>query len=437
MRTHFTPMRELPETHHFGQNDVLVVFGELFQRGYANGIVDEAQRAGMKIIYSTVGRRDDKNQLRPLTDGEIEEKSVKSSTLINIPLEAGFDLQPSSSGKCPVDQLQGIKLSEWNQVKMDFQEIEQSRALGVKSFKDRLKMYFAELENHIPPDANVLFVHTMAGGVPRAKIVMPAMNRVFKGAGDRFASSEEFWTTDLGRFCAASFEEVTANTLRHLLELSTPIREKVQRSGKRVSYVAYGYHGTDVLVDENYQWQSYSPYLQGFAKIQLENIASEYFEQGVSVSVFNAPEILTNSSSIFLGVEVSLYPLVGALEKEGGQCLEIQEILKVCEQKLKEPYRLEDILKYSSNYMRSDITRQWSDFSQWPQHNGLEQMNQMREASTELINMHQDIKDLMTATLSEVVFRSCGEIMLAEAWLPRKPVWWLGHDIVAKQRATH
>jgi hypothetical protein len=433
MITHFKPMRQIPAKDHYKKGDVMVVFGELFSRGYANGIVEEAQKAGMTIIFSTVGRRDENEKLRALTPQELIEKS---QSIINVPLEAGFDLEPAKSGRRPVDQLQGLKLSEWNKGKINFDEIEQSRAAGIESFRQRVAEFMHELEKQIPPQSNILFVHTMAGGVPRAKIVMPAMNRVFKGAGDRYASSEEFWNTDMGRFCAASFEEVTGNTLHHLIDLSQGIRERSERAGNHVSYVAYGYHGTDVLVSGNYQWQSYAPYLQGFSKIQLENIAREAFSQGVKVSVFNAPEILTNSSSIFLGVEVSLYPLVGALQKEGGGNHAVEQILKDCGQLLNTDHKLDDIMSYTERYFKSEVIQKWSQFGLWPQHNGLEQMNQMRDASSFLIGLHKDPKYLMTSLLSEVVFRACGEIMLAESWSPREPVWWLGHDIIAKQSAT-
>lgn len=434
MVTPLNPLRKLPPPANFKKGDVLVVFGELFARGYANGIVEEAQKHGMKVIYSTVGRRDDQEKLRPLTPEELAEKD---QPLINVPLEAGFDMEPSKSGVRPIDQLANKKLSEWNSVQMNFKQIEESRLSGIESFRGRVRAYLQELEKHIPHGANVVFAHTMAGGVPRAKIVMPAMNRVFKGSGDRFASSEEFWNTDMGRFCAQSFEEVTANTLRHLIDLSTQLREKIQAQGGKVSYTAYGYHGTEILIEGEYRWQSYSPYLQGFAKILLENIAQEYWQKGIKVTVFNAPEILTNSSSIFLGVEVSLYPLMGALRKEASRHPRIAEILRKCQSVLKEDFTLDEVLEYTDEYFTSEtIGVEWSRFNVWPQHNGAEQMALMRETSTGLIEMHRDAKNLLTAELSEVVFRACGEIMLAEAANPQAPVWWLGHDIVAKQTAT-
>ncbi|MFA7634012.1 MAG: hypothetical protein WCX90_10260 [Thiohalomonadaceae bacterium] len=43
----------------------LVLFGELFGRGYANGLIDEARKSGMTILGVTVGRRDENDQLRP------------------------------------------------------------------------------------------------------------------------------------------------------------------------------------------------------------------------------------------------------------------------------------------------------------------------------------------------------------------------------------
>jgi hypothetical protein len=50
---------------------VFVLFGELFGRGYANGLVNEARKAGMTIVGITVGRRDEANALRPLNDDEL------------------------------------------------------------------------------------------------------------------------------------------------------------------------------------------------------------------------------------------------------------------------------------------------------------------------------------------------------------------------------
>jgi hypothetical protein len=44
----FTPLRDLPPPSGWGKGDVLVLFGELFGRGYANGVLDGARRAGLR-----------------------------------------------------------------------------------------------------------------------------------------------------------------------------------------------------------------------------------------------------------------------------------------------------------------------------------------------------------------------------------------------------
>ena len=423
----FRPLRETAPKSGFTSKDVLVVFGEVFARGYVNGLIDEAKKIGMKVIYGTVGRRDENDQLRALT---AEELAQKDQPLINIPLECGFDLEKSSKGLSPVEQLKGLKLSEWNKATLDLAQVEESRIKGRESFRQRVTKYLSELEKQIPAGANVLVAHTMAGGVPRAKIVMPVMNRVFKGHGDRYASSREFWEGSLGQFCAKSFMDVTANSFADLIDLSEPLREKVKKNGGKVSYVAYGYHGTEILIAGEYRWQSYSPYLQGFAKIELENIGKKALSKGIPACVFNAPEILTNSSSIFLGVEVALYPLLGAFKKEAASNPRTRELLTECAALLKPEHTLDEVLKITDDYFRSDIIGRWTDYPAWPQHNGPEQMEIMRTTSEKILSMHKDERQLLTGTLSEIVFRSCGKAMIREGFAPREAVWWVGHDYV-------
>ena len=426
----FKPLREVAPKPTYTNKDVLVIFGEVFARGYVNGLIDEAKKAGMKVIYSTVGRRDENEKLRPLT---AEELSQKEQPLINVPLECGFDLTKSSKGQSPVDQLKGLKLSEADQAKLDFGQVEESRRLGREDFRKRVAQYMLELDKQIPAGANVMFAHTMAGGVPRAKIILPVMNRVFKGHGERYGSSRDFWQSTLGRFCEMSFMDVTANSLADLIELSAPLRQKIEKSGGHASYVAYGYHGTEILIDGEYAWQSYAPYLQGFAKIELENIARRAMKDGVSASVYNAPEILTNSSSIFLGVEVALYPLLGALKKDQPNHPVTKELLKDCATLLKPEHSLDEVLKITNDYFTSDIIlNHWTKYDQWPQHNGPDQMALMRTTSERIIDMHKDDKQLLTARLSEIVFRACGRAMITEGFKPREAVWWVGHDLVSK-----
>jgi hypothetical protein len=420
----FEPLRHVNTVSGYGKKDVLVIFGEVFARGYVNGLIDEAKKAGMRVIYGTVGRRDENEQLRPLTADEL---AAKDQPLVNVPLECGFDLAKSSAGLSPCDQLKGFKLSEWNKATLDFAQVEEARRAGRENFRERVKQYLVELKKQIPDGANVLIAHTMAGGVPRAKIVIPAMNRVFKGSD---ASSKEFWEGDMGRFCAMSFMDVTANSLADLVELSAGLRDQVGKNGGQVSYVAYGYHGTEIRTAGEYRWQSYSPYLQGFAKIELENIARRAASDGVKICVFNAPEILTNSSSIFLGVEVALYPLLGAFKKEAPDHPFTRKLLADCTQLLKPEHTVDTLIELTDNYFDSDIIRRWTNFEQWPQHNGPEQMELMHATSKKIIAMHKDDRKLLTATLSEIVFKACGYAMLHEALNPRQAVCWVGHDFV-------
>ena len=74
--TEYKPMQQLPETAGYKAGDVLVLAGELFGRGYANGLVDEAKRLGMTVIGTTVGRRDPDGTLRPLTSDELADSEA-------------------------------------------------------------------------------------------------------------------------------------------------------------------------------------------------------------------------------------------------------------------------------------------------------------------------------------------------------------------------
>lgn len=419
-----SPIKSVPSKSPWKKGDYLVLFGELFQRGYANGLVEEATRAGMTLIKGTVGRRD-KETLRPLNEEELKNVTDK---IINIPLEAGFDLEPNSEGLSPVDYLKDIKLTEWENAKLDWTKIEDSRQKGIARFKKNLKAYFTELEKHIEPGKNVLFAHLMAGGVPRAKIIMPLMNRVFKGSGDRHIPSEKFWNSDLGKLCQISFNEVTAETYRYLIELSQELREKIIKSGGHVSYLAYGYHGTEVLINDKISWQTYTPYLQGWAKIHLEEISYLNQQKGINTSVYNCPEILTNSSSIFQGVEVSLYPLLLLLNKK--KTPKTTKIVEQCMSLLKSENSLESIKIHLNEYLADPQIQACGVFEKWPQHSNKEQMEKMLSYSDKVVDLHIDQKNLITYVLSEVVFHSCGYIMLHDSWKPQNSVSWIGHDVI-------
>lgn len=428
--TAFSALRKVPSTAPWKKGDVLVLFGELFQRGYANGLVEEAEKHGLTVVRATVGRRERDGILRPLT---AEEMAVQTLPFINVPLEAGFDLEPDASGQTPIDQLKDVKLSDWASARIDFSSIEDSRQRGVARFRRQTEDFLKELRPLIPPGANVLFAHLMAGGVPRTKLVMPLINRVVKGTGDRYIPSETLWNSEIGKFIDKSFREVTAETFHHLVDLSSSLRQSVESTGGRVSYLAYGYHGTEILIDDRYQWQTYTPYVQGWAKMRLEDHARAASAKGIHACVYNCPEILTNSSSIFQGVELSLYPLLEAFTKEVPKSEYGRKLRATCAALLHEGEdSLAKIREMSHTYFTSPTIKDRCQFEAWPQHTTREQLEMMLKLSDDMMALHKDSKSLMTAILSESVFEACGRLMFHDAWEPETPVSWIGHDVIAK-----
>ncbi len=156
----------------------------------------------------------------------------------------------------------------------------------------------AELDGLIADGKNVHFAHTMAGGIPKAKVFLVIANRIYKGRGARHMSSQVLLDSDLGKLILQNFDEVSANTFRHLIEGSAAIRARIEKSGGQVRYSAYGYHGTGILIGDEYRWQTYTNYTQGYAKMKLEAIAEEAYAAGIKATVFNCPEIRTNSSDV-------------------------------------------------------------------------------------------------------------------------------------------
>lgn len=426
-------LRELPARNIFRPGDVFVLFGELFGRGYANGLVDEARRAGMTIIGVTVGRRDSDNRLRPLTDEELQAAEANlGGRIINVPLMAGFDLDAPEGAPTPTDLLAVLKLDNWREAKLDWAHIERCRAVGVERFKSSLAEAMQTLDGMIPDGANVFFAHTMAGGIPKTKVFLAIANRIYKGRGERFLSSRALLDSDLGKMILMNFDEVTANTFRYLIEGSRAIRERLTATGGEVRYTAYGYHGTEILIQGRYQWQTYTNYTQGYAKKRLEDHACAAWAQGVKATVFNCPEIRTNSSDIFVGVELSLFPLLNALKREeGGAWAEAQ--WATCQSLLQEGITLSSILDMIEQYNADSTIVAFRNFEAWPMDNTAELADVMVGTSEEITRLHKDRKALITDHLSALVLEGTGPLIFHEASEPHGPVLWLNHDIVAKQ----
>jgi hypothetical protein len=429
------PLRDLPPRGGWGKGDVLVLFGELFGRGYANGIVEAARRAGMSVVGATVGRRDDGGPLRALRDEErAAAERALGGPIVNVPLEAGFDLEPpDGGGPTPVEQLEGKKPAAWREIPLDRDALARSRAAGARRFERAAEAFASALPGLVPEGANVLFVHTMAGGFPRARVYMPLMTRVFRGTGEKFIRSADFWASDLGRLWEASFEAVTADTWRTLVAATAPLRERAAAAGRRVRYVAYGYHGCEVLVGGRLAWQSYVPYLQGWAKQRLERHAEEAWAAGVRGTVWNAPEIWTNSSALFLGVEVSLYPLLLALRAAGPGTAAVERAWERSRALLRDGATLEGLLARADAYLGHPVLAPYRDPETWPHHAEREQQELMLAASEETLAMSADPKNPVCAELSKVVFGGIGRLMLDAAWEPPGPVLWAGHDVIARR----
>lgn len=425
----YTPLRAKPQQQNFKKGDVLVLFGELFSRGYGNGLVEEAEKNGLTVIRATVGRRDENGNLRALTPAE-SEKIPKP--FINIPLEAGFDMEPDDQGKSPNDQLKDIKLSEWQNAKIEESSLQQSLQRGRDRFRKNTTLFIKEIEKYVTPGSHVHFAHLMAGGVPRCKIVMPLMNRVFKGVGDRFIPSPTFWNSGIGRVLQLNFHEVTAETFNILVDASTDFRKNIESTGGTVSYVAYGYHGTEIVIGGDFKWQSYAPYLQGWAKVNLENYSKAWSSKGVQTCVYNCPEILTNSSSIFQGVEIPLYNLVRAFEKLAPESPVTQKAKQDCKNVLKDDVSLKDVYKIVDDFLMSPETSKTSIYERWPQHSVKEQLALALDVSDKIISLHKDEKVLSSFALSELIFKACGQIMLQDGKKPKWPVAWIGHDVIVE-----
>ncbi|MBX9467433.1 MAG: hypothetical protein KL839_06170 [Rhizobium sp.] len=426
-------LTEIPQNNLYRKGDVFVLFGELFGRGYVTGLLDQAKKAGMEIIGITVGRRDENNKLRPLTDEELAQAEANlGGRIINIPAMAGFDLDAPVGEKTPTDLLSSLTLENWETEKLDWAHIEKCRQVGVERFQKAVADIMAELEGMIADGKNVHFAHTMAGGIPKAKVFLVLANRIYKGRGARHMSSQVLLDSDLGKLILQNFDEVSANTFRHLIEGSAAIRARIEKSGGQVRYSAYGYHGTGILIGDEYRWQTYTNYTQGYAKMKLEAIAEEAFASGIKATVFNCPEIRTNSSDVFAGIELPLLPLLKALKKENGGS-RAEKVWADCQNLLVEGATIDDVLQKIADFQASDVMIPFYDFNKWPMPNSQGQSDITIGTSQEIAQMHKDGKALISDYLSVLVVEATGALIFGEVANPSAPVLWLNHDMVARQ----
>lgn len=427
-------LRELPKNSVFKEGDVFVLFGDLFGKGYANGLVKQAKKNGLKILGVTMGRRNSNKDLVPLTEDELAEcKKNLGGEIINIPLEAGFDLE-KIDGVSIAETVDSINKNKWKTAKLDFSKIADAKKLGEEKFQARTEQVMEILENKIPEDKNIFFAHTMAGGIIRSKLLFVVANKVFKGKGDRHQLSGEFWESDLGQLCSQSFDSVTANTFNVLINASQKIRTRNKKNGKTVFYSAYGYHGTEIFIKNDFQWQTYVPYQQGHAKKRLENFAREAKAKNINATVFNCPEIRTNSSSIFLGVEIPLFALLSSLKKFFPSDW-TEKQWSICQNLLKEDTKIEDILADLENCLLSPAVQECISFENWPTENTLELSNNVIGLSEKIKLSHKDNKNYISDYLSSLILEASGSLIFDYGSVAKEPVIWLGHDIIIKKLA--
>ncbi|WP_243614819.1 enoyl ACP reductase FabMG family protein [Shimia aestuarii] len=426
-------LTKIPDNTLFGEGDIFVLFGELFGRGYATGLVDAAKAAGMTILGVTVGRRDDDNRLRALTEEELSAAEANlGGRIINVPLIAGFDLDAPDGEPTPTDLLNEMTLDGWQNHNLDWDHVERCRQIGVARFTSAIGRVMEQLDGMIPDGRNVFFAHTMAGGIPRAKVFMAIANRIYKGRGARYMSSQTLIDSDLGKLILQNFDEVTAHSFGHLLDASGAIRQRIEATGGQVHYTAYGYHGTRVLIGDKYRWQTYTNYTQGYAKMRLESIARAAWDEGIKATVFNCPEIRTNSSDVFAGIELSLLPLLSALLSEGGGAV-AERLWQQCQDLLQEGVSLEDILKIVTDYQKDPVMEPFYSFEAWPMANTGEQVEKTVGTSQKIVALHSDRKLLISDLLSQHVVTATGKLIFDEACDPTGPVLWLDHDLVAQK----
>jgi hypothetical protein len=209
-------------------------------------------------------------------------------------------------------------------------------------------------------------------------------------------------------------------------------REILEKTGGQVRYSAYGYHGTEILIDNQYQWQTYTSYTQGKAKMRLESVAEAAWAKGIKATVYNCPEIRTNSSDIFVGVELSLFPLLKALKKEQGAAW-AEAQWQACRDVLQEGQTLEGLLQKIDDYNDSNVMKGFRNFGAWPMPNTVELADIMIGTSDEITKMHKSRDALVTDVLSSLVLEGTGPLMFLESSNPAGPVLWLNHDVIAKQ----
>ena len=166
--------------------------------------------------------------------------------------------------------------------------------------------------------------------------------------------------------------------------------------------------------------------------MRLEGVAKAAWRSGVKATVFNCPEIRTNSSDVFAGLELSLLPLLAALKKEGGGAW-VEVLWQGCQDLLKDGVTLEALLQMVLDYQHNEAMQPYYDFDLWPLPNSAAQAEKTIGTSQEIVQLHKDSRILVSDVLSHHVVKAIGQLIFGEVSEPSGPVLWLNHDLVARR----
>jgi hypothetical protein len=149
--------------------------------------------------------------------------------------------------------------------------------------------------------------------------------------------------------------------------------------------------------------------------------------------VYDAPEIWTNSSALFTGVELPLYRLLAALDEEGPSAPATIALRERCAALLQKDATLELLLARAGLFLTDSALAPFRRREGWPHHTTAPQLQAMLAASEACAAMSADPREPVVGELSRAVVEAVGRLMLDHAWEPDAPVRWLGHDVVAKR----
>ncbi len=153
----------------------------------------------------------------------------------------------------------------------------------------------------------------------------------------------------------------------------------------------------------------------------LERIAEDAWATGVKATVYSCPEIRTNSSDVFTGIELPLIPLLLALRKEnGGRWAEEQWL--ACQRLLADGVTMDDVFRKITAMQASDVMRPFYDFSAWPMANSQAQADLTIGTSNEITAMHRGTKVMISDHLSGLVVEATGQLIFGESSNPSGPV---------------